>query len=52
VTTIETSSREEAQTTTEYVIVLGVISPALILLLMALSDAVEARINAVVAFFS
>jgi Flp pilus assembly pilin Flp len=42
---------EDGQTMTEYAVILGVITPAIVLALALLSDAVRARIETVIAFF-
>jgi Flp pilus assembly pilin Flp len=52
VTKAELVSREEGQTMAEYAVVLGVITPLLVIALAALSDSVAERINAVVGFLS
>jgi Flp pilus assembly pilin Flp len=43
---------EKGQTSSEYAIVLGLIAPPIIILFVALSDAIVARIDAVAAFFT
>jgi Flp pilus assembly pilin Flp len=43
--------REAGQTMAEYAVVLGVITPLIVLALAMLSDSVQARIEAVVGFF-
>ena len=43
---------EKGQTSSEYAIILGLIAPPIILLFAALSDAIIARIDAVVGFFT
>jgi Flp pilus assembly pilin Flp len=42
--------REEGQTMAEYAVVLAVITPAIIIAFAALSDAVAARLEAVIGF--
>ena len=51
-TRTEIVSREDGQTMAEYAVILGVITPLLVLALAALSDAVADRLNAVVGFLS
>jgi Flp pilus assembly pilin Flp len=52
VTRTEFVSRQEGQTMAEYAVVLGVITPLLVIALAALSDSVAERLNAVVGFLS
>jgi Flp pilus assembly pilin Flp len=44
--------REDGQTMSEYAIILGVITPAIVVTLGLLSDAVQARLEVVIGFFS
>jgi Flp pilus assembly pilin Flp len=44
--------REDGQTMSEYAVILGVITPAIIVALGLLSDAVQARLETVIGFFS
>jgi Flp pilus assembly pilin Flp len=44
--------REDGQTMSEYAVILGVITPAIIVALGLLSDAVQGRIETVIGFFS
>ena len=44
--------REDGQTMSEYAVILGVNTPAVIVSLGLLSDAVQARLETVIAFFS
>jgi Flp pilus assembly pilin Flp len=44
--------REGGQTMSEYAVILGVITPAIIIALGLLSDAVQARLETVIGFFS
>ena len=44
--------REEGQTMAEYAIVLGVITPIIVVVFFALSDAVANRVQTVIGFFS
>jgi Flp pilus assembly pilin Flp len=43
---------EEGQTMTEYAVVIGVITPVLVLLFAAMSDAIVARLQTVVGFLT
>jgi Flp pilus assembly pilin Flp len=47
-----TARREDGQTMTEYALILGIITPAIIIALGLLSDAVQARVETVIGFFS
>ena len=47
-----TRRSEAGQTMSEYAVILGVITPAIIIALGLLSDAVQARIETVIGFFS
>ncbi len=44
--------REDGQTMSEYAVILGVITPAIIVALGLLSEAVRARLETVIGFFS
>ena len=44
--------RESGQTMTEYAVILGVITPGIILALAMLSDAVQAKVEAIIGLFS
>jgi Flp pilus assembly pilin Flp len=44
--------REDGQTMSEYALILGLITPAIIIALGLLSDAVQARLEVVIGFFS
>jgi Flp pilus assembly pilin Flp len=44
--------REDGQTMSEYAVILGVITPAIIVALGLLSGAVQGRIETVIGFFS
>jgi Flp pilus assembly pilin Flp len=44
--------REEGQTMPEYALILGVLTPAIIVALGLLSNGVQARIETVIGFFS
>jgi Flp pilus assembly pilin Flp len=44
--------REEGQTMAEYAVVIGVITPVLVLLFAAMSDAIIARLETVVGFLT
>jgi Flp pilus assembly pilin Flp len=52
VTRFAIRSREEGQTMTEYAVILGVITPVILLAFAAMSDAVASRIQGVVGFLS
>ena len=43
--------REAGQTMAEYAVILGVITPAIVVALALLSDAVAARVETVIGFF-
>jgi Flp pilus assembly pilin Flp len=51
-TRIELTSREDGQTMAEYAVVIGVITPIIVLMFAALSDAVANRLEMVVGFLS
>jgi Flp pilus assembly pilin Flp len=44
--------REEGQTMPEYALILGIITPAIVIALGLLSGAVQSRVETVIAFFS
>ena len=44
--------REEGQTMAEYAVVIGVITPVLVLLFAAMADAIIARLQTVVGFLT
>jgi Flp pilus assembly pilin Flp len=44
--------REDGQTMSEYAVILGVITPAIIVALGLLSEGVQARLETVISFFS
>jgi Flp pilus assembly pilin Flp len=43
---------EEGQTMAEYALILGVVTPAILVALALLSDGVRERVNTVIGFFS
>jgi Flp pilus assembly pilin Flp len=47
-----TARREDGQTMTEYALILGIITPAIIIALGLLSEGVRARVETVIGFFS
>jgi Flp pilus assembly pilin Flp len=47
-----TARREDGQTMPEYALILGIITPAIIIALGLLSDGVRARVETVIGFFS
>jgi Flp pilus assembly pilin Flp len=49
---IRMGRREEGQTMAEYAVVIGVITPFLVLTFAALGDAIVERLNTVVGFLS